>query len=213
MERREQERKAAPDRRRAKRVKQRLKLRFWGDSSEGRGFTHDVSVTGMLIETTVAVAIGTRLHVEVELPEERSYFTEVQVARKKVIPREAHSVFKPGLGVRLVGLREAIRDASSAASSAPGAADDGMLRVDLRERADLQEIYDRDVKHGALQVRTPHLPPIDEIVSVTILLPEPNGAIECVGIVVSQVPDLPGFGMMIEDADPIRARLLEILRG
>ncbi len=212
MERREKK-KAGSNRRRSKRVKQRLKLRFWGDELEARGFTHDISVTGMLIETTAAVAIGTRLHVEVELPEERGYFTEICVVRKKVIPRQAHSVFKPGLGVRLVGLREAIRDASSAPRSVAGEADDGVLRIDLRERADLQEVYDRDVKHGALQVRTPHIPPNDEIVSVTLVLPEPNGVIECVGTVVSQAPDLPGFGMIIEDVDPIRARLLEILRS
>ncbi len=203
----------APDLRRAKRVKQRLQLRFWGDRAEGRGFTHDISVTGMLLETTTAVEIGTRLHVEVELPEERRYFTEIAVVRKKVIPRQAHSIFKPGLGVRLVGLREAIRDASTAPRSSAGAADDGTLRLDLRERADLQEAYDRDVKHGALQVRTPHIPPNDEVVSVTVLLPEPNSAIECVGTVVTQAPDLPGFGMILEDVDLIRARLLEILRS
>ncbi|MBW2280791.1 MAG: PilZ domain-containing protein [Deltaproteobacteria bacterium] len=205
--------KSAPDRRRSKRVKHRLKLRFWDEDINGRGFTHDISVTGLLIETTSAVPIGARLHIEVELPEERRYLTEVSVVRKKVIPREAHSVFKPALGVRLVGLREAIRDAGSAAQTQDGATDDGTLRIDLSGRAALQEVYDRDIKHGALRVSTPHIPAADEVVSVTVVLPEPNAAIEVVGTVVSRLPELPGFGMLVEDCDMIRARMLEILRG
>ena len=145
-----------------------------------------------------------------ELPEGGTYLTEVAVVRKKVIPREAQSMYKPALGVRMVGLIEAIKDATSARSltGAPAA-----LCVDLSERSRLQEIYDRDVKHGALTVETPRIPPNDEVVSVTLELPDPHGAIEVIGIVVSQVPELPGFGMMIEDVDLVRARLLEILRG
>jgi hypothetical protein len=45
------------------------------------------------------------------------------------------------------------------------------------------------------------------------VLPEPNAAIEIVGAVVSRLPELPGFGMLVEDCDMIRARMLEILRG
>ncbi len=47
-----EQRKDGADRRRSRRARHRLKLRFWGDSCEGVGFTHDLSVTGMLIETT-----------------------------------------------------------------------------------------------------------------------------------------------------------------
>jgi Tfp pilus assembly protein PilZ len=201
----------APDRRRARRVRQRLKLRFWNDQVEGRGFMHDVSVTGMLIETTTAVEFGSRLHVELDLPEGDTYFTEVSVVRKKVIPREAQSMYKPGLGVRMVGLIEAIKDATSAVSL--GGAPDSVLRVDLRERAVLQQVYDRDVKHGALQIETSRIPQRDDIVSVTLQLPDPHGSIEVIGVVVSQAPELPGFGMMVEDIDMVRARLLEILRS
>ena len=207
-----EQRKDGADRRRSRRARHRLKLRFWGDSCEGVGFTHDLSVTGMLIETTSAIPIGERLHLEIDLPEERTYFAEVAVVRKKVIPHQARSMYKPGLGVRLIGLIEAIRDATSP-TLATSETDRRILQVDLRERAALQEVYDRDVKHGALQVTTPHLPEADDVVSVTLHLPEPHGSIEVVGIVVSQVPELPGFGMMIEDIDLVRARLLEILRG
>lgn len=210
MERRAKERPGS-DRRRARRARHRLRLRFWADGIEGRGFTHDLSVTGMLIETTSAIAIGKRLHVEVELPEDRTHFAEVAVVRKKVIPRAAQSMYKPGLGVRIVGLIEALKDATLPGME--GAADDRTLKVDLQQPGALQEVYDRDVKHGALQVQTPHLPDADDVVSVTLHLPDPHGSIEVVGIVVSQVPELPGFGMMIEDIDMVRARLLEILRG
>lgn len=200
-----------PDRRRARRVRQRARLRFWSEGLEGRGFTHDVSVTGMLIETTAAVAIGTRLHVEVDLADDSSWFGEVEVVRKKVIPRQAQSMYKPGLGVRTIGLVEALKEATSVRSAGERRAN--VLCVDLRDRGTLQEIYDRDVKHGALRVETERIPEPDDVVSVTLQLPEPHGAIEVIGIVVSQVPELPGFGMTIEDIDLVRARLLEILRG
>jgi Tfp pilus assembly protein PilZ len=199
------------DRRRTRRVRQRLKLRFWAEGVEGRGFTHDLSLTGMLIETTSAVEIGRRMHVEVELPDQASYFTEVVVVRKKVVPRQAQSMYKPGLGVRMIGLVEALKGATSPRLADAEAAK--VLRLDLRERKVLQEVYDRDVKHGALTVETPHLPEVDDVVSVTLQLPEPHGSIEVIGIVVSQAPELPGFGMMIEDIDQVRARLLEILRS
>lgn len=201
-----------PDRRRARRVRNRLKLRFWADGLEARGFTHDVSVTGLLIETTAAVEIGTRLHVELELPDDYRYFGEVMVVRKKVIPRQAQSVYKPGLGVRMIGLVEALKEATSP-RSVDAQAPPSVLRVDLRDRRALQEVYDRDVKHGALKVETPRIPEPDDVVSVTLQLPDPHGSIEVIGIVVSKVPELPGFGMMIEDIDLVRARLLEILRG
>jgi Tfp pilus assembly protein PilZ len=211
MQRRDDDKKTA-DRRRARRVRRRLKLRFWNDGLEGRGFTHDLSVTGMLIETTTAVEIGTRLHIELDLPDEGTYFSEVQVRRKKVIPRQAQSMYKPGLGVRVVGLVEALKGGTSP-RTLDGRTTRAALEVDLRDRTILQEIYERDVRHGALRVETPHVPSNDDVVSVTLHLPEPHGSIEVVGIVVSQDPELPGFGMMVEDVDLVRARLLEILRG
>ena len=200
------------DRRGARRVRQRLKLRFWNDRLEGRAFTHDLSVTGLLIETTTAVEIGTRLHLELDLPDESSYFCEVEVARKKVIPRHAQSMYKPGLGLRVVGLVEALEEQADP-KSRKGPAPRDSLEIDLRDRSVLQEIYDRDVRHGALCVETSHAPSSDDVVSVTLHLPEPHGSIEVVGVVVSQDPELPGFGMMVEDIDLVRARLLEILRG
>jgi len=204
--------KKGPDRRKARRLRQRLRLRFWGDGVEGRGFTHDLSVTGMLIETTMAAEIGRRLHVELELPDEVAYFAEVVVVRKKVIPREAQSMYKPGLGVRMVGIIEALKEAPSPRSPDEQPASD-VLQIDVRDRAVLQGVYDRDVKHGALRVETPRIPSNEDVVSVTLHLPDPHGSIEVIGIVVSQAPELPGFGMMIEDIDLVRTRLLDILRG
>jgi Tfp pilus assembly protein PilZ len=200
------------DRRRARRVRRRLKLRFWNAGLEGRAFTHDLSVSGMLIETARAVEPGTRLHLELELPDEATYFCEVEVARKKVIPRQAQSMYKPGLGVRVVGLAEALKRGTPSRSLGGGGAR-AALELDLRDRSILQETYDRDVKHGALRVETPHVPSSDDVVSVTLHLPEPHGSIEVVGVVVSQDPERPGFGMRVEDADLVRARLLEILRS
>ena len=87
------------------------------------------------------------------------------------------------------------------------------MEVDLRDPQRLAEIYEEDVKHGGLRVRTTEAPGIDEDVVVPVLLPEPHGRIDCVGTVVKILDDLPGFALRLHDIDAVRARLIEIIRG
>ena len=78
--------------------------------------------------------------------------------------------------------------------------------------AELSRIYDRDIKHGAVQIPTSQQPPVDEEVSVVFLLPKPNGTLECRGQVVAHVDQPPGVGVRLQDVDQLRTRLLEIIR-
>ena len=97
------------ERRRSKRRRRRLPVKFWRGDVEGTGFTTDISNTGLMVETTASADIGSRFHIELQLPEGTPYFAEGVVARKKVYPRHAASMFKSGLGFRFVALGEAIR--------------------------------------------------------------------------------------------------------
>ncbi len=90
------------ERRRTKRQRRRLRVRLWNDEFEASGFTADISATGLLIEATQPLEIGTRFHLEIFLAD-RSFFTECVVARKKTYPSYARSMFKPGVGIRFVG--------------------------------------------------------------------------------------------------------------
>ena len=206
------------DRRRSKRHRRRLAVKFWRGDVEGTGFTVDVSNTGLMVQTTAPADIGARFHIELQLPGGRSYFTEGVVARKKVYPRHAASIFKPWLGFRFVGLGEAIRavlegeseDDSPATCETPRT-DSGFL-VDLRDPDELKRVYERDIKHGGVQIRVSERPPIDEEVRLTFQLPDPNGSIECPALVVSHVQEPPGVGLRLHELDAVRTRLLGIIR-
>ncbi len=206
------------ERRRSKRRRRRLAVKFWRGDIEGTGFTSDISNTGLMVETTTSVDIGTRLHIELQLPEGTPYFTEGVVVRKKVYPRHAASMFKSALGFRFVSLGEAIRalleekpeDDSPRTCETPRT-DAGFL-VDLRDPGELKRIYERDIKHGGVQILVSERPPIDEEVHVTFLLPEQNGSIECQALVVTHVQEPPGVGLRLQEVDAVRTRLLELIR-
>jgi hypothetical protein len=102
------------EKRGAKRRRWRAEVRFWNDDFEARAFTSDISNTGVLLETTRRLPLGTRLHLEVVVAG-RSFFSEATVARRQDYPAYAQSLFKPALGVRFVGLLEALERAQSGA--------------------------------------------------------------------------------------------------
>jgi hypothetical protein len=249
----------------------RLSVRFWWDDWEGMGFTQDVSETGLLVETPRDLEIGTRIHLEVT-GDNLAFFANGVVVRKKQYPRQARSLFKPALGVRIEKLTEALEHAKAAGKAKtaprqekpdaagkstgkapvervakkaqkaeaqqaekPVAQETGPppakptvsaekdapvyetthlpMQVDLRDPERLAEIYEEDVKHGGLRVRTTEIPGIDEDVVVPVLLPEPHGRIDCIGTVVKILDDLPGFALRLHDVDAVRARLIEIIRS
>ena len=208
-------------------------MRFWSDAVEGTGFTADISDTGLLIETPKPLELGQRLHLELSLGE-GSYFAECVIVRRKTYPRHARSLFKPAIGVRFLGLSE-VADVASApndevpdraagaetldesarveASTEPVQVDvpDGPMQVDLRDLADLEVVYERDIRHGGLLVPTREAPAIDSEVVVSILLPDPHGTIRCHGTVVKLKEDPPSVAIRLSEIKPVRDRLLEIL--
>ena len=246
---------ARRDKRRAERQRKRLTVRFWWDDLEGSGFTQDVSESGLLVETSKDLELGTRVHVELT-GDNLAFFANAVVVRKKQYPRQARSLFKPALGLRFEKITEALqhardaeerkpaepqekpeaageatgkparkRAAKSKRSGAPAAqkpaAQDAdpvyetkhlPMEVDLRRPERLAEIYEEDVKHGGLRVRTTEIREIDSEVVVPVLLPEPFGSIACSGTVVKIMEELPGFAIRLDDIDAVRARLIEIIR-
>lgn len=210
--------KRGKERRKNKRFRKRLKVRYWWKDFEGTGFTTDISDTGLLIETSKTIEIGTRVHIEVSYDDE-SFFGDVIIVRQKIYPRQARSLFKPALGARflkvteVVGLGGTKAKAAAAPEQAPPVPDHIPMQVDLRDAETLAEIYERDVKHGGLRVVTTEMPELQSDVEVPVLLPEPHGEIVCRGLVVKLFEDPPGFSVHLEDVDAVRARLVEIMRS
>ena len=206
----------AGNQRRSRREKRRLKVRFWNDEFEATGFTADVSETGIFLVTTQSLDAGTRLHLELEVGDE-TYLTEGVVVRRKNYPRYARAMYNSGVGVRFVGLGEALTRAGGSEEApeetAPQEAVEEAMCVDLRDLEELREVYERDVKHGGLLVCTAERPELNSEVVVPLLLPEPNGQIECAGTVVKYNDSPPGIALRLTEVDLVRTRLLEIIRS
>ncbi len=207
----------AGNRRRSKRTKQRLKVRFWCEEFEDTGLTTDVSTTGLFLETHHALEVGTRLHLEIAIGE-GSHFAEGQVARRKSYPVHARCLFKSGVGIRFVGINEALKAAAAAEEPEETqvlvqAVPDGPMEVDLRDPEVLRAVYERDIKHGGLLVSTSEKPDVNSEVTVPLLLPEPAGKIDCLATVVKVNESPPSVALRLHEIDAVRARVLEVLNG
>lgn len=192
------------ERRGAPRQRRRLRVRFWNDSLETSGFTTDVSASGLFIESSTVAPPGTRLHLEMTL-ESGPFFAECVVARVLRAARNVQPVVKGGIGVRFVGLDEAL----AGLGSKP---DDG-LRLDLRDPEKLATVYVRDIKRGGLFVPTRQPPAQDSTVTVRLEVPEPHEAIEARGRVIHLTEDPPGAGLELLDLEELRAKLASIITG
>ncbi|RNC73160.1 MAG: pilus assembly protein PilZ [Desulfuromonadales bacterium] len=85
------------------RHKKRLSLRFGIDAPERLAFTEDVSAHGFFIKTTNICPPGTRIQVELKLPDDESVFVEGMVRwTKKVPPQMIHLVRKSGMGIKIM---------------------------------------------------------------------------------------------------------------
>ena len=183
----------------------RFPVRFWTDELQGRGFTKDVSGSGLLIETTQAMDPGVRLQVEIEL-DRTTYMSTCVVVRKEARHPGVRAVFTPKMGVRFVSFSEVISDLGDDVP-AP------RLGVDLSDPQTLRETYERDIKLGGLRVPCREAHEIGTEIMVPVQLPEPHGAIDCRCTVVRQYQDPPEIAVLLIEVDAVRARLLEIIRA
>lgn len=92
-----------PDSRCLKRIRRRLSLRFGIDAPVRMAFTEDVNRHGMFIKTTNLYPPGTKIDIELILPDE----SRVRIAgsirwSKKVPPNMIHLVKKAGMGVKIL---------------------------------------------------------------------------------------------------------------
>ena len=184
---------------RSKRYRVRLQVHYWAAGIDGRGFTRNVSDSGLLIETAGTAEVGQRLHLEVFAPDDH-YFAEGVIARRARAHPTARPVRTPAIGVRFLRLGEALT------------LNIGAFEVDLRDPKALEEAYERDIKHGGIRVPSLALHEVGEEVVVPLVLPPPHGKIECRATVVRIYDDPQGVAVKLIDVDAARARILEILR-
>jgi len=85
------------------RKKKRVKIRFGIDSPKRVAFTGDLSLVGLHIITGQPEPPGTRLMIEINLPDERQVIVSGRVRwAKKVPPNLIRLASKAGMGVRFI---------------------------------------------------------------------------------------------------------------
>jgi hypothetical protein len=86
---------------RVTREKRRVMVRFGIDRPEKTGFTMNVSRSGMFLRTNTVFKPGTRIQLEIVLPD-RSFGLWAQVVWAKKVPPQLAHVLDCGMGVRFL---------------------------------------------------------------------------------------------------------------
>lgn len=150
------------EKRRHRRYSRRFRVKFGEKQLTQSGFTGDVSATGMFVVTSAVPKLGTRLHVEVTLNDERVLFVEGMVARMTLVAPELRSVMKGGFGLRFLSGAELM------AEMVPHLRDPKRLVLQYATLEALAEAYEKELKRGGAFVWTDREQQMSSIVNLEI---------------------------------------------
>jgi hypothetical protein len=86
-----------------RRLKKRLSLKFGTDSPTRVAFTEDLSQSGLFIKTVSPLPPGTRVIIELTMPEGEKVMIEGMSRWRKSAPAQViHLVNKKGMGIRIL---------------------------------------------------------------------------------------------------------------
>jgi Tfp pilus assembly protein PilZ len=220
------------NRRRNERIPKRVEVQFWqvGQRAQ-RGYSTNISATGMHIATPNPLPPYSRLRIEV-MHEQRGFLIEAEVAHRRAAHPELVKVLPPGMGVRFLLPEELIRELfparaeraaggfRSEAGSRPAGAGEPeapasgprVFSVRFASARDFLGVYARDIVNGGLFVVTSRPAKLSEIVTIEIHLPGPSAPpVQVAARVVQRFEPAPGAsavaaGMGVELLDPAAAR-------
>lgn len=93
------------DARDMKRLRKRLTMKFGIETPSRVAFTEDISLQGICIKTAMVCPPGSRLKIELSLPDGNvTRMAGVVMWAKKVPPNMVHLVKKCGMGIRITGI-------------------------------------------------------------------------------------------------------------
>jgi hypothetical protein len=85
------------------RLKKRITIRFGIDASTKIAFTEDISPDGLFIKTITPLPPGTRIKVELTMPDSNIVLLEGKIRWRKSGPHQAtHLMKKLGMGVKIL---------------------------------------------------------------------------------------------------------------
>jgi Tfp pilus assembly protein PilZ len=149
------------EKRRQRRDKRRLAVKFGEDTLTSSGYTVDISTGGAFIVAPKLVPIGTRLHLQIFARANQYYFFEARVRRQKVVPPSMHVLAQGGFGVGFLTPEEIVSEALS-----------GECRLELRYSSlqQLKDAWARELRMGGAFIVTAKSPARDTQVQVGIEL-------------------------------------------
>ena len=150
------------EKRRHRRYARRFRVKFGEKAFSHSGFTSDVSATGMFVVTQPVPKLGTRLHVEVTMDNERMLYFEGMVARMALVAPELRSVMKGGFGLRF------LTGAELMAEMVPHLRDPKRLVLNYGSAEALHEAYEKELKRGGAFVWSDREQVVNSIVNLEI---------------------------------------------
>lgn len=86
------------DKRDSERARRRVMVRYGVDRAQHRGFTKDLSATGMFIRTNKVFTPGTTIQVEIQFPD-RNFNLWARVIWAKQVPPQLAHILECGMGI------------------------------------------------------------------------------------------------------------------
>ncbi|MBK7863836.1 MAG: PilZ domain-containing protein [Archangiaceae bacterium] len=184
------------EKRRHRRYARRFRVRYGERTLQHSGFTSDVSATGMFVVTSPVPKLGTRLHVEVSLDNDRQLYFEGMVARMTLVAPELRSVMKGGFGLRF------LTGAELMAEMVPHLRDPKRLVLSYPTPEALADAYERELRRGGAFVWSEREHPVNSIVTVELdaQFAGRQLAFECRVVHVVTEPGRFGLALMFLDA-------------
>jgi hypothetical protein len=184
------------EKRRHRRYSRRFRVRFGEKSLSQQGFTSDVSATGMFVVTTPVPKLGTRVHVEVTMDNERMLYFEGLVARMALVAPELRSVMKGGFGLRFLSGAELM------AEMVPHLRDPKRLVLTYVTAEQLHEAFEKELKRGGAFLWSQAEYAANSIVNVEIDAPFAGRQLAFEARVVHVLPENGRFGLALMFLDP-----------
>ncbi|HEY3449800.1 MAG TPA: PilZ domain-containing protein [Myxococcales bacterium] len=194
------------EKRREKRIRKRLLVRFGEDELTQRGVTRDISASGAFVLCGQLPAIGARLKMEIQLGADNRVRAIGIVRRARQVPVELRQQEQMGFGIAFLGGRLVDLEARSA----PPAQRQTPSRFEVHFGTGdaLLDVWQRELRLGALMVASTSPVRFDERVRVQVCLDFAHQAVELPARVVRVLDGPPRtVAMVFEDLQAVRRAL------
>lgn len=191
------------ERRRHKRHRKRIKVRYGTKAFEHTAFSTDVSLSGMFISSLPAPALDTRLHLELVDSKGQISYLEGIVQRVVNINPGLRQVAHGGFGVRFLTPEELLRDFLPLESL--------QLAVRYSTQEELINALP-DLRRGGLFLQAVNPPPVNTVLSVTVeaLWKKASLDLLCRVVHVTEGSGSRGVSLVFSDPAQAIARILKL---